>query len=289
VPISGYQQLRRPGKAVARFRKYAADVYIRGKQDCDSLGEEFLVAGPPGTVLLDIGCAEGDLSLRWARAARATQVIGLDFVESELNKARAKGIDGRKADLNETWPVADEECDIVVSSQNIEHMHRTMFYLSEVKRVLKPGGRAVILTENLASWPNVAALTLGLQPFSTIPFEGQYLGNPFAVHIDECYAHEDLAEAARLGVVGVHGHVKVFAYRGFRDAIEKAGMEVSTYRTSGYAPFLGKPSQWLSRVDPRHAHFLAIEAVKPRVPSADASRNGAAQPESAKQESRTQD
>ncbi len=249
------------------LRKTAAHIYIAGRQDCDALGEQFLREGSPAKTLLDVGCGSGDLTLRWARAARASQIIGLEYGDSELRLAREKGIDGRKCDLSLHWPVLDRECDAVISSQNIEHMHRTRFYLEEIYRVLKPGGTAVVLTENLSSWANIAALVLGLQPFSSSFFDGQSVGNPFAVHTD-CVADETvLDQVSEGGVVGVVGHVRVLAYAALRDGAEKAGFVVTRYATSGYAPLWGKASRFASRVDPRHAHFLAIELRRAAEPT----------------------
>jgi 2-polyprenyl-3-methyl-5-hydroxy-6-metoxy-1,4-benzoquinol methylase len=47
----------------------------------------------------------------------------------------------------------------------IEHLRDTDGFMIELQRVLKPGGIAVISTNNLASWHNIVALMLGAQPF----------------------------------------------------------------------------------------------------------------------------
>jgi SAM-dependent methyltransferase len=245
------------------FKSLAANIYVAGRLDCDALGEGFLRAGPAAATLLDVGCGSGELTMKWAQAARASRIVGLEFVESELQKATGRGIDARKADLSKPWPVADGECDVVISSQNIEHMHRTRFYLEEILRVLKPNGTAVILTENLSSWPNIASLVLGMQPFSLSFFDGFSVGNPFAVHSEGVTDPLVLEETSHDGVSGVVGHVRVLAYAALKDAAEKVGFRVDRYCTSGYAPFWGAASQLASRIDPCHAHFLAIEVSKP--------------------------
>ena len=52
--------------------------------------------------------------------------------------------------------------DVVHANQVIEHVFDLDRFVSEIKRVLAPGGRAIICTENIASWHSVAALFLGL-------------------------------------------------------------------------------------------------------------------------------
>lgn len=250
---------------VSTLKKAAPHIYLRGLADCDEIGSRYLREAPAARVLLDLGCGDGEKTLRWSHAARAERAIGLEFVDDDVRAARDRGIDARKADLSERWPVADGECDVVVSSQNIEHMHRTLFYVSEMSRVLRPGGRAIVLTENLAGWSNVAALVFGWQPFSLAPLDGAIVGCPLAHLADVERTRLTLLGAAEeAGVVGAGSHVCVLAYRALRDVMERRGFRVLRYGASGYAPFAGWPSRIMCRIDPRHAHFLALEALKPQ-------------------------
>ena len=55
-------------------------------------------------------------------------------------------------------------------------------FVRETARVLRPGGRAIVCTKNLSSWHNIAALVLGLMPFSLIDiFSRGAIGNPFSL------------------------------------------------------------------------------------------------------------
>lgn len=49
------------------------------------------------------------------------------------------------------FPIKDDEYDIVVSGQVIEHVHKIWVWLKEIKRVLRKGG--LIITINPVSWP----------------------------------------------------------------------------------------------------------------------------------------
>ena len=125
-----------------------------------------LAAVEPGGRLLDLGCDDGAKTLRFAAAARASAASGAEVVESQVGKARERGVDARVCDLGEPLPFEDASFDVVVSNQVIEHVPDIDRFVTEARRVLRPGGRVVVSTENLASWHNIAALVLGWQPFS---------------------------------------------------------------------------------------------------------------------------
>lgn len=86
-----------------------------------------------------------------------------------------------EADLDAPLPFEDGAFDLVVSNQVLEHLVDTDLFVSEIRRLLRPGGVAVVSTENLASWHNVAALVLGWQPFSlgNVTARRPGLGNPW--------------------------------------------------------------------------------------------------------------
>jgi SAM-dependent methyltransferase len=149
--------------------------------------------------------------------------------------------------LSQALPYEDGTFDLVVSNQVIEHLPDTDTFVREAFRVLKPGGRAVVSTENLASWHNVASLFLGWQPFSltNVSEDAMAVGNPLGLHRGE--------EGER------RGHLRVFAYRGLRELFALHGFAVEGILGAGYYPLPGS----FARLDPRHAHFLALGARRP--------------------------
>lgn len=85
--------------------------------------------------------------------------------------------------MNKGIALENESIDVVFSNQVIEHLYETDKFISEIYRILKPGGYAVISTENLSSWHNIFALILGWQPFSlsNISSLRSSIGNPFGL------------------------------------------------------------------------------------------------------------
>ena len=209
-----------------------------------------LHGAPPGAALVDLGCDDGEWTVRFGDAAGAASVHGVEIVEERAAAARERGIDVVRADLNAPLPYADASFDVVCSNQVIEHLADTDTFVREVFRILKPGGYAVTSTENLASWHNVAALALGWQPFSltNVSHSGLGLGNPLALHRDETAALKSWE------------HVRVFAFRGLRELFARHGFEVEAVAAAGYYPL---PTRIAAR-DPRHAAFLTLKARRPR-------------------------
>lgn len=212
--------------------------------------EQLLREAPASGTLLDVGCGDGGRTHRFATAARATEMHGLEVAPGPAERARTRGIAVAEADIADRWPYADETFDVVVSNQVIEHVRASDHFVSEIARVLKRGGFAVVSTENLASWHNIAALVLGWEPFSLTNSNAKPgLGNPLAVHRPQRWSSDEPMR-----------HARVFAYRGLRELVESQGLVVRSVAGAGYYPLTAR----FARLDPRHAAFLAVAASRPR-------------------------
>ncbi len=110
--------------------------------------------------------ARGRGRLADAAGTQLERVSGVEVVPTAADEARARGVEVQVADLNDPLPYDDGSFDLVHANQVIEHVSDLDRFVSEARRVLRPGGRAVVCTENLASWHNVAALVVGYMPFS---------------------------------------------------------------------------------------------------------------------------
>ncbi|MHB8780152.1 MAG: class I SAM-dependent methyltransferase [Candidatus Geothermincolia bacterium] len=102
-----------------------------------------------GKRVVDLGCGEGyGVALMGECAALA---VGIDLAPEAIYHARAKYADEKvRFDYGDVFslPYADGEFDVAVSLQVIEHLREPASYMNEMRRVLAPGGIAVITTPN---------------------------------------------------------------------------------------------------------------------------------------------
>ena len=120
---------------------------------------------PEGATILDVGCGSCAHSVRLARRGFVVQAV--DFSESALAMAeanlKAKGLDDRiklrrESLLGLTFP--DESFDYVLCWGVLMHIPDVGRALSELMRVVKPGGVLVISEGNMRSLQAVALKTL---------------------------------------------------------------------------------------------------------------------------------
>jgi demethylmenaquinone methyltransferase/2-methoxy-6-polyprenyl-1,4-benzoquinol methylase len=100
--------------------------------------------------ILDVGCATGRLLERLAEAG-ATQLFGVDLAPRILEVAAERlsktgtSVDLRTADAEDRLPWDDESFDAVTLTGVLHHFFRPRDALTEVRRVLRPGGRLLII------------------------------------------------------------------------------------------------------------------------------------------------
>ncbi len=100
----------------------------------------------PGMRLLDFGCGPGTISVGLARAIEPGELHGVDIEESQIELARAAAQAGGHANAFfhvedvTALPFEDDSFDVAHCHAVLMHVPDTQAVLSEVRRVLKPGG-----------------------------------------------------------------------------------------------------------------------------------------------------
>jgi len=121
--------------------------YVPGRS-WQGLAEMLLRLLPPLTIA-DLGAGEGTLALLLAQ--RAERVIAIDnsekMVEWGAGVARTNGVKNleyRVGDLEEL-PIEDGQVDMALFHQSLHHALHPRKAISEAWRILKPGGRIVVM------------------------------------------------------------------------------------------------------------------------------------------------
>ncbi|MGH3105033.1 MAG: class I SAM-dependent methyltransferase [Gaiellaceae bacterium] len=107
----------------------------------------------PGTVALDAGC--GRTTRLCDYRDRIVRLVGVDSDEA-AGRENPYLDEFVPADLDGSLPFGDDSFDLVYANFVIEHLEHPDRAFAEWRRVLRPGGRLVLLTSNRAS-PLMAA------------------------------------------------------------------------------------------------------------------------------------
>jgi ubiquinone/menaquinone biosynthesis C-methylase UbiE len=208
-----------------------------------------LVEPNPKARFIDLGCDDGSWTMEVANRIGTKDISGVEVVEERAALARSKGITVEKADLEKMLPYPDYSFDVVHSNFVIEHLADIDHFVMECHRLLKPGGYTVLTTENGSSWHNIFAAILGWQTFSSscCSIKAKGVGNPLGLH----RGLDNVVESQR--------HKFIFNYLGLKEMFEIHGFVNVEILGAGYHPL----PAGLGKIDPRHAHFLALKARKP--------------------------
>lgn len=101
-----------------------------------------------GLEVLDAGCGTGNLLAALLARQPGVQAAGLDFSPAMLRLTRRKASTAsvRVHNLNETFPYRPASFDAITCVNVIYTLPDPVAVLSEFRRVLRPGGRVVLVT-----------------------------------------------------------------------------------------------------------------------------------------------
>lgn len=105
------------------------------------------VAEVDPAAVLEVGCGPGELAERLGRELGAA-VVALDQSERMVELAVSRGVEARIGDV-QALPFAAESFDCAVAAWMLYHVPDLDRGLAELRRVLRPGGRLVAVTNHV--------------------------------------------------------------------------------------------------------------------------------------------
>jgi ubiquinone/menaquinone biosynthesis C-methylase UbiE len=115
-------------------------------------------SGYAGQEILDVGCGVGNDLSRFAKSG--SQVTGIDLAEHSIelarNNFRQRGLKGQLLLMDgEQMEFSDASFDMIYCHTVLHFTPNPAQMVREIYRVLKPGGRAILMTVNRHSWLNL--------------------------------------------------------------------------------------------------------------------------------------
>lgn len=150
---------------IRRLYRYLVQAKYEGLRNYEAV-LSLLHCIPHADSLLDVGCGDGNKTMRYANelAVGKDRVYGIEqqphYVELAKHHLHVVQVDLER----DRFPFKDEELDVIVCNQVLEHLKNIFLPLQEMARILKTGGYLIIGIPNLAAVQNRLLLLLGRQP-----------------------------------------------------------------------------------------------------------------------------
>jgi SAM-dependent methyltransferase len=115
----------------------------------------------PVETALDLGCGDGRLS----RELRASRLVLGDVSRVALARARERlpGAESVWLEPDAALPLEGAAFDLVLAAETLEHVRDVQLLLSEVRRVLRPGGTLAVTTPAHGRGTGLAVLARGFE------------------------------------------------------------------------------------------------------------------------------
>jgi ubiquinone/menaquinone biosynthesis C-methylase UbiE len=111
--------------------------------------------------ILDIGCGSGYLGYLIKKIDSDTIITGFDISKHALGQAKSYDKTYFLDIDKENIPEEDNYFDMVICADVLEHIYDVDHCLNEIKRVLKPGSKAIVTTPNFSYWKYRIVSSLG--------------------------------------------------------------------------------------------------------------------------------
>lgn len=215
----------------------------------------------PANDVLDCGSDAGHERMEtFGQRAMGTEGFhysGLEWSEQAVEQGRAQGLDIVAADLNRALPVESASQDCVIAYSVLEHLLMPCAFIAECHRVLRPGGRLVVLTPNISTYFTAIQILCGKMPSSgPHPDSNSLIESEQPTNVLDVVRDDVSADTPQ------HRHLVVFSFRVLRDFLQSAGFVIEEAKGFGYYPLPVILQPAFERIDPGHCHQMVFVCTR---------------------------
>lgn len=125
----------------------------------------FCGAVNPVQKVLDLGAGHGDDLFLARQVHPRADLYAVEVYEPYAQELEAKSVTVLRLNIErDRLPFADEELDLIIANQVLEHTKELFWIFHEASRVLRIGGNFIVGVPNLAALHNRILLAMGRQP-----------------------------------------------------------------------------------------------------------------------------
>lgn len=244
--------------------KYLRSLYLRTMcKAYDCAHKEIIYALNSGGELLECGCSNGGYYNRLQESINLSKdnYYGIEWHRASVSAASSKGLNVVQADLNSFLPYKNDTFECVAGLSVLEHLLYGCQWIRESYRVLRPGGKLILLTPNISTFFTIWLLLNGKMPSS-----GPYPDSKILI-MDQSGAQ--LSGIENLDVEDkkpMHRHLVVFSFRALKRYLQLLGFDEVRGYGFGLYPFPNFMQIPLEKLDPYHCHQMVFVAKKPLAP-----------------------
>jgi cyclopropane fatty-acyl-phospholipid synthase-like methyltransferase len=163
-----------------------------------------------GGCLVEIGCGGGEALIILSESRQFDRIVGVDIALDPrcLQPGTTAGLEFVNSNLNEKWPLADNEVDHLIAMMVIEHLFDPFHAFQEIQRCLSARGAAYVNLPLVTGLRNRIRLLFGILPETSTSYEQwfqkrEWDGNH--LHYFSLRSIHDLARSCGLRVTEVRG------------------------------------------------------------------------------------
>jgi SAM-dependent methyltransferase len=197
------------GVGATPLEVFAREMLAPGKR-YGLVAEHLFRADAGGGCLAEIGCGGGEALLILSESRHFDRIIGVDiaWIPQCRQREAAAGVEFLSSNLNEKWPLSDNEVDHLIAMMVIEHLFDPFHAFREIKRSLSNRGAAYVNLPLVTGLRNRIRLLGGKLPETSTRYEqwfqtGEWDGNH--LHYFSLHSIRDLAHSCGLRLTDIRG------------------------------------------------------------------------------------